>query len=62
MPFLKRRARDAEAARLRLCKLLSELEDVQMNRILQAFTRAPDEFINELDSLEGIIDLRKKIC
>jgi hypothetical protein len=34
---------------------------VQITRTLQSFERAPDEFINEIDALESILDLRKKI-
>ncbi|MBI3116845.1 MAG: hypothetical protein HYZ12_05875, partial [Thaumarchaeota archaeon] len=57
-----RRSKDGEDDRRRLCRLLTELEDIQTRRTLQSFERAPDEFINEVDALESIIDLRKKIC
>lgn len=45
-----------------LCKILKTLQETMIKRAVIAARRAPDEFLNEIDALETIIDLRKKIC
>jgi hypothetical protein len=46
----------------KLCMLLAELEPVQKRRVLLASTRAPERLPREMEILELIIDLRRKVC
>lgn len=46
----------------KLCKILRDYEERQLRRAVLAYTRSPETFLDEVDTLEVIIDARRKVC